>query len=88
MSEELERAFVTLVAQLDYGARIGLGLRENPATKERKVDAEHARMFIDQLEALQERTRGNLAENEARVLQDSLYELRMSYVHIVGGKNP
>jgi len=80
MSEDTERAFVTLIAQLDYGARVGLGLRENPATKERKLDAEHARLFIDQLAAIQERTKGNLSENESKVLEDCLYELRMSYV--------
>jgi hypothetical protein len=80
MSEETERAFLTLIAQLDYGARVGLGLRENPATKEHKLEPEQARLFIDQLEAIQERTRGNLSENEARVLKDCLYELRMSFV--------
>jgi hypothetical protein len=80
MSEETGRAFMTLIAQLDYGARVGLGLRENPATKEKKLEAEHARLFIDQLEALRERTTGNLSETEAKVLEDCLYELRMSFV--------
>jgi hypothetical protein len=80
MSEETERAFLMLLLQLDYGVRISLGLKENPVTKERKLDAEQARMMIDQLEALKERTQGNLSEGEAKVLEDSLYELRMSYV--------
>jgi len=41
-----------------------------------------ARRTIDLLEVLQEKTRGNLTPVESRLLEDVLYELRLSYVEV------
>jgi hypothetical protein len=42
----------------------------------------NAKRTIDLLEVLQEKTQGNLTTNESRLLQDVLYELRMSFVEM------
>ena len=41
-------------------------------------------MFIDQLEMIQEKTRGNLTNEEAMVLRNALSNLQMAYVEAAG----
>ena len=47
------------------------------------VAPEYARQFIDMLGALQEKTKGNLAEDEKTLLDTTLSELRFQYVEVV-----
>jgi len=46
---------------------------------------EAAKMLIDQLEVIQVKTKGNLSEQEARILSDTLQEIRLSFVEASGG---
>jgi hypothetical protein len=46
------------------------------------VDLPLARQSIDTLEMIGEKTRGNLDEEETKLLQSVLYELRMEYVRV------
>ena len=48
------------------------------------VDLERARIYIDLLSVLEEKTQGNLSAEEQRVLSDVLYQLRMRYVQKKG----
>jgi len=77
---ELEQNFLMMVAQLEFGALVGLGVVENPATKEKKREPRQAQVFIDQLETLKAKTKGNLSEPEERLLEDALYRVRMAFV--------
>jgi hypothetical protein len=43
---------------------------------------ELAKMFIDQLEMIQEKTRGNLSNEETAVLRNALSNLQMVYVEV------
>ncbi|GAH57754.1 unnamed protein product [marine sediment metagenome] len=43
-----------------------------------------AKYNIDMLEALQEKTKGNLTEQEGKVLENTLNEVRMAYVKVAG----
>ena len=43
---------------------------------------------IDLLDVLEEKTKGNLSDDEKRVLDTVLYELRMQYVQVVGSAGP
>ena len=47
-----------------------------------QVDLPLARQSIDTLELLQDKTRGNLDQEESKLLQSVLYELRMEYVRV------
>jgi len=78
--------FTILLAQLEFGALVGLGIVENPATKEKKREPLGAKVFIDQMEMLAVKTRGNLSADEARALEESLFRVRMLFVQTAGGE--
>ena len=63
-------------------AALFLGQIPNPKTGEGEVNLELAKMFIDQLAMVQEKTRGNLTNEEATVLRNTLSNLQMVYVEV------
>jgi hypothetical protein len=65
-----------------------LGKTPNPHTGETMRDLDAAQLFIDQLEMLETKTRGNLSREEARLLQQSLMTLRMAYVETAEAPAP
>lgn len=72
--------FLQLVLGLAQGGMIALGKLMNPMTRKVEVNLEAARDTIDTLEAIEARTRGNLESDEARVLRQTLTDLRLNYV--------
>jgi hypothetical protein len=74
--------FDTLVSYLSTTAMFQMGLLAGPGGERIPADLANARRTIDLLEILQEKTQGNLTAEEAKLLDDILYELRMSYVEI------
>ncbi len=56
-----------------------LGLIENPLTGEKRVHRANARMTIDDLRMLREKTRGNLDPDEARHLDELIAELERAF---------
>ena len=72
--------FLQLVLGLQQSAMMALGKLMNPLTRKVETHLEMARDTIDTLAALEERTRGNLEPDEARVLRQVLTDLRMNYV--------
>jgi hypothetical protein len=53
-----------------------------PEGQQPQVDLMGARQSIDMLAVLAEKTKGNLAEDEARLLDSALFELRMAFLEI------
>lgn len=74
--------FDTLVSYLSTTAMFQLGFLVGPGGERIPADLVNARRTIDLLEVLQEKTEGNLTEEEARMLNDVLYELRLSFVEV------
>jgi hypothetical protein len=74
--------FDMLVSYLSTTAMFQLGLLEGPGGERIPPDMPNARRTIDLLEVLQEKTRGNLTQREAKLLDDVLYDLRLSFVEI------
>ena len=74
--------FVMLQAQ---NASLFLGLIPHPENNQPEVNLPLARMFIDQLAMIQEKTRGNLITEEANVLRNALSNLQMAYVEVAKG---
>jgi hypothetical protein len=74
--------FSTFCLSLGTSALYHLGAVGDPETGERtsSPNLALARHTIDTLEMLQEKTRGNLDEEEVRLLEGLLYELHMRYV--------
>lgn len=80
--------FETLVLSLSTSAMYQLGLVEDPVAGRIPADFEAARHTIDMLGVVQEKTRGNLSPQEQQLLEQVLYELRMSFVALTTGQKP
>jgi hypothetical protein len=87
-SGELSQRFIEFVIMHAQNAALFLGQIPNPKTGEAEVNLDLARMFIDQLAMIQEKTRGNLTSEEAKVLSNALSNLQMAYVEASGGAQP
>lgn len=75
--------FAHLVVMLSSTAMQQLGKLVHPATGQAEIDLEGAQMMIDLLEGLEAKTKGNLSEDEHRMLSDSLMGLRMNFVQVI-----
>ena len=82
LSGEMTQRFIEFVVMHAQNAALFLGQIPNPKTGEPEVNLDLARMFIDQLAMIQEKTRGNLTSEEAKVLSNALSNLQMAYVEI------
>ena len=78
-----EISFLSLVEELSVTGAMQLGAMPHPQTQRPQVDIEGARETIDLLGVLQEKTRGNLSQEEARYLDEVLYQLRMAYMELM-----
>jgi hypothetical protein len=74
--------FDTLVTLLFTQAMAALGQVAGPDGKSPKVNKPLAKYFIDTVEILGEKTRGNLTETESKLLSDTLHAMRIAYVSI------
>src|SRR3954464_7831223 len=81
-SGELAQRFIEFVMMQAQNAALFLGQIPNPQTGEGEVNLELARMFIDQLAMIQEKTRGNLSKEEEAVLRNTLSNLQMVFVEV------
>ena len=82
LSGELTQRFIEFVVMHAQNAALFLGQIPNPKTGQGEVNLDLARMFIDQLAMIQEKTRGNLTSEEAKVLSNALSNLQMAYVEV------
>ena len=81
--EEMRSAlFAQMVLQQSSMAMMLLGKTVHPQTGEVVRDLDAARLFIDQLEMLEHKTKGNLTSTEESTLRNVLYELRMAYLEV------
>ena len=81
--EMMAALFAQLVMQQANMAMMLLGKVPHPQTGKTFRDLEGARLFIDQLEMLEAKTRGNLNKDEETLLKQSLMSLRLAFVEAV-----
>lgn len=82
-ARSLPVTFSTFLVSLASSAMAHLGLTDEPGSKgPRVVDLELARQTIDLLGVLEQKTKGNLDEDEARLLETLLTELRVQFVTV------
>jgi Domain of unknown function (DUF1844) len=74
--------FNALILSLGSSVIVHLGEAPDPTTGQKRDQPElpMAQQSIDLLVMLQEKTRGNLTDEEARFLENMLFDLRMLYV--------
>jgi len=77
--------FAELVNLVTLQALVGLGLVGGPRGEPIPPQPDVARHFIDMLQVLQEKTANNLTPEEKRLLDATLYDLRIRYVELTGG---
>lgn len=68
--------FRLFIQRLGYQGLMTLGLIENPVTNTREANLDQARMLVDDLAMLEEKTRGNLDPDEDEHLRKLLGDLR------------
>jgi hypothetical protein len=72
--------FSSLVSLLATQALFAMGLIATEENAEPKKDLRLAKFQIDMLESLEEKTKGNLTEQEQKFLAGALGQLRMGFV--------
>jgi hypothetical protein len=72
--------FGTFVLSLNSSVLVQLGLVDDPVTGKNSKNLPLAKQTIDILGMLAEKTKGNLSDDEDKMLKHFLYELRMLYV--------
>ena len=75
-------AFENLIRMMGQNAAMVLGAYADPRTGQPVIDPEAARELIDMLDALHEKTKGNLAPEEDNLLLDLLGKLKLTYLEI------
>ncbi|MBI2925420.1 MAG: DUF1844 domain-containing protein [Verrucomicrobia bacterium] len=79
--ELLAALFASMVMQQTNMALIFLGKAPHPESGQLVQDLDAAQMFIDQLEMLEVKTKGNLSAQEDKLLKQGLMTVRMAFVH-------
>ena len=77
-----EADFPGLISMITTQAYYALGLIGTGQDKERPPDLAIAKYNIDMLEIIDEKTKGNLTEDEAKLLESTLHQLRMIFVQL------
>ena len=76
--------FAALISMLMTQSLFAMGFLQVQGQDPREPDLEMAKYNIDMLQTLEEKTKGNLTDQEEKVLADTLNQLRMAYVKVSG----
>jgi hypothetical protein len=72
--------FMQLIIQNQQIAMMSMGKIKNPVTERIERNLEHAKIYIDTLDMLLAKTKGNLSEYEEKFLIETLKDLKLNYV--------
>ncbi len=75
-----EFLFMQLVMQNQQIAMMSLGQMKNPVTGNTDKNLEYAKMAIDTLDMLKEKTMGHLSAYEDQFLTEAIKELKLIYI--------
>jgi hypothetical protein len=88
IAERHQALFTGLILQQAGLASAFLGEAPNPETGRLEVNLDAASLFIDTLEMLEVKTRGNLTPEESRLLSETLTRLRLTFVQAANQPAP
>ena len=77
--------FSTLVNSLATQAILSMGQMRDPKTKKPIIDLDLAKHHIDTLAMLEEKAKGNMTDEESKLLDQAIYQVRMQYVQFAQG---
>ncbi len=72
--------FVQLILQFQTSAMVGLGKLPNPITQKIEKDLEAAKLSIDMIDMIKAKTKGNLSDDEERLITQISKDLKLNYV--------
>lgn len=78
----MTQVFIEFVMMHAQNAALFLGQIPNPRGGEVEVNLPLAKMFIDQLSVIRERTKGNLKADEQKVIDSAVSQLQMAFVEV------
>ena len=73
--------FSALILSLSHAALMHMGKVPDPSTGQASVQLDLARHTIDTIALLKDKTTGNLTDDERRLMDSVLTDLRLTYVH-------
>jgi hypothetical protein len=76
-----EVTFSTFVMSLNTSVLYHLGEVPDPESGEKFVNLDLARHAIDTLVVLEQKTKGNLTDEEAELMRNILYDVKMRFVN-------
>ena len=76
--------FIQLVMQNQQMAMISLGKIKNPVSDTLDKNLEYAKLSIDTLDMLVQKTKGNLSDYEEKLLTETVNQLKIFYVEESG----
>ncbi len=76
----MQVSFSTLILSVGSSAVVAMGLEKNPLTQKFEKDLDVAKLNIDTLLMLKEKTKNNLNEEEKQFLDHMISDLQMRYV--------
>jgi hypothetical protein len=82
---ELAQRFVQFVMVQVQNIFYVLGRIPSPDGRPTPPNLEAGKILIDQMEMIQEKTRGNLSAQESSILEDALKNVRLAFVEVSGG---
>ena len=74
-----------MISMLSSQVMMAMGLLPTPDGQQPPVDLPLAKHFIDLLAVLEEKTKGNLTDEEQSMLTESLHQFRMAFVQVSQG---
>jgi hypothetical protein len=81
MKEEKNTSLLfSLIMTFQAAAMQQMGKLKNPISDKIERDLQQAQLSIDILDMLEEKTKGNLSDDESRFLKGVLQELKLNYV--------
>ncbi len=80
--------FTSLVFSLSQAAMMQMGKVTNPMSGKIERDMNQAKTSIDMMEMLKEKTKGNLAKDEDKLICDMLANLQLNYAEEANKKAP
>ena len=79
-AESFQIDFSTFIMSLTSSAFYHLGDMPDPSTGKKEVNLPAVQQTIDMLVMLREKTKGNLKEDEEKLIEQLIYELQVKYV--------
>jgi hypothetical protein len=87
-TEKSASLFYSLLMTFQAAAMQQMGKMKNPMSDKIERDLQQAQLSIDLLDMLEEKTRGNLSEDETRFIKGILQELKLNYVDEISKEQP